>query len=35
MKLAALLFLFSVIISAQVQNDFSRFKAYAGDYKSQ
>jgi len=34
MKLAALLFLFSIIISAQVQNDFSRFKTYAGDYKS-
>ena len=34
MKTLVLLFLFSAIISAQVQNDFSRFKAFVGDYKS-
>lgn len=34
MKTLALFVFLSVMISAQVQNDFSRFKAYAGDYKS-
>ena len=34
MKTLALFVFFSVMISAQVQNDFSHFKVYAGDYKS-
>lgn len=34
MKILTVLFLFSAIISAQVQNDFSNFKSFAGDYKS-
>jgi hypothetical protein len=34
MKTLLLLIFFSVIISAQVQNDFSHFKVFAGDYKS-
>jgi hypothetical protein len=34
MKVLAVIFLLSTIISAQVQNDFSYFKSFAGDYKS-
>lgn len=34
MKTILLLIAFSVIISAQVQNDFSHFKVFAGEYKS-
>lgn len=34
MKILALFVFLSAMISAQVQNDFSHFKAFAGDYKS-
>lgn len=34
MKILAAVVLFSIMIGAQVQNDFNRFKPYAGDYKS-